>query len=137
MGNLSSRIEETNWNQVTLNMNEKGYAVIPKFLSEQQCQELVDLYKKPDGYRKTVLMERYRFGIGAYKYFKYPLPKIIQTIREELYLKLAPIANLWMKVLKIEKQFPKAYDELQEQCHANNQLKQTYPAHFKVWQRRF
>ncbi|MFK7813714.1 MAG: 2OG-Fe(II) oxygenase, partial [Maribacter sp.] len=60
-----------------------------------------------------------------YKYFDYPLPKIIQTIREEIYPKLAPIANLWMKVLKIEKQFPKTYNELQEQCHDNNQLKPT------------
>ena len=70
-------------------------------------------------------MERYRFGLGEYKYFDYPLPSIIQTLREEIYPKLAPIANLWMKVLKVEKRFPDSFDELQAQCHANNQLKPT------------
>lgn len=125
MGNLSSRIEATDWNKVTSDMHEKGYTIVPRFLSEKQCHELIDLYEKPDGYRKTIVMERYRFGLGEYKYFDYPLPKIIQTIREEIYPKLAPIANLWMKVLKIEKQFPKSYDELQAQCHDRNQLKPT------------
>ncbi len=125
MGGLSSRIAAVDWHKVTSDMNEKGYALVPNVLSEKQCQELIDMYEKPDGYRKTVVMERYRFGLGKYKYFDYPLPKIIQTIREEVYPKLAPIANLWMKVLKIDKQFPKSYNELQAQCHDNNQLKPT------------
>src|SRR5690606_12403675 len=69
--------------------------------------------------------ERYRFGLGEYKYFDYPLPKIIQKLRETIYPKLSPIANLWMKVLKIEKSFPKTVEELQSLCHKNNQLKPT------------
>ncbi|TMM59209.1 prolyl 4-hydroxylase subunit alpha [Maribacter algarum] len=125
MESLSSRIAEIDWQKVTSDMNDKGYSIIPCVLSEIQCHELIDLYERPDKYRKTVVMERYRFGLGEYKYFDYPLPKIIQTIREEVYPKLAPIANLWMKVLKIDKQFPKSYHELQTQCHDNNQLKPT------------
>ncbi|MFS4492542.1 2OG-Fe(II) oxygenase [Maribacter sp. 2308TA10-17] len=125
MESLSSKIAAIDWQKVTSEMHEKGYAIVPNVLSEKQCQELIDLYENPDRYRKTVVMERYRFGLGEYKYFDYPLPKIIQTIREEVYPKLAPIANLWMKVLKIDKQFPKSYNELQGQCHDNNQLKPT------------
>lgn len=70
-------------------------------------------------------MERYRFGLGEYKYFDYPLPKIIQTLRETIYPKLSPIANLWMKVLNIDKIFPEIFEELQSLCHQNNQLKPT------------
>ncbi len=70
-------------------------------------------------------MERYRFGLGEYKYFNYPLPHLIQTIRKNLYPKLAPIANSWMKVLNIDKIFPCTFKALQELCYSNNQLKPT------------
>ena len=106
-------------------MNEKGYAIIPKILSDEQCNELIQEYNNENLYRKTVIMERYRFGLGEYKYFDYPLPKIIQTLRKTIYQKLSPIANLWMKVLNIDKIFPKTFEELQSLCHQNNQLKPT------------
>ena len=84
-----------------------------------------DKYDNPDSYRKTVIMERYRFGLGEYKYFSYPLPHLIQTIREETYPKLAPVANTWINVFHIEKNFPNKFDELKKLCHDNNQTKPT------------
>jgi hypothetical protein len=70
-------------------------------------------------------MERYRFGLGEYKYFDYPLPYLIQEIRTSIYSKLAPITNAWMKALNIETIFPKTHQELLKQCHDNDQLKAT------------
>jgi uncharacterized protein len=70
-------------------------------------------------------MERYRFGLGEYKYFNYPLPELIQTIRENIYPKLAPIANNRMKLLHIDKIFPDTFAELKTPCHNNNQVKPT------------
>lgn len=70
-------------------------------------------------------MERYRFGLGEYKYFNYPLPNIIQTIRTTIYPKLAPIANAWFRVLNIDRQFPLSHAELLQQCHENGQQKAT------------
>ncbi len=113
------------WQTVTEAMNEKGFAVVPNLLSNKQCTELIQNYDNTNAYRKTVVMERYRFGLGEYKYFNYPLPELIQTIRENGYPKLAPIANSWMKVLNIDKIFPNTFKELQERCHSNNQLKPT------------
>ena len=70
-------------------------------------------------------MERHRFGLGEYKYFKYPLPDLIQTIRTGIYPKLAPIANVWMKMLNIERHFPDTIDDLQKLCYDHNQTKPT------------
>lgn len=125
MDNLKTKLATTDWQSVTQSMNEKGYAIIQKILSDEQCNELIKEYNNPNLYRKTVVMERYRFGLGEYKYFDYPLPEIIQTLRETIYPKLSPIANLWMKVLNIDKVFPKTFEELQSLCHKNNQLKPT------------
>lgn len=125
MEDLKTKLATTDWQSVSESMNEKGYAIIPKILSDKQCNELIQEYNNQDLYRKTVVMERYRFGLGEYKYFDYPLPKIIQTLRETMYPKFSPIANLWMKVLNIDKIFPETFEVMQSLCHQNNQLKPT------------
>ena len=80
-------------------MDETGYALVPRLLPSEICKDLVEKYDKSDLYRKTIIMERYRFGVGEYKYFRYPLPSLIETIRNEIYSNLVPIANKWMKLL--------------------------------------
>ena len=125
MQNITTKIENIDWVNVTGTMHDKGFAIIPNLLTNAQCEELKYEYANPDLYRKTVVMERYRFGLGEYKYFNYPLPNLIQNIRTSIYPKLAPIAIAWFKALNIEKTFPATHQELLQQCHANNQLKAT------------
>ena len=125
MENLKIKLSTIDWQSVSESMNEKGHVIIPKIISDQQCNQLIENYNNENIYRKTVVMERYRFGLGEYKYFNYPLPRIIQIVRETIYPKLSPLANLWMKVLNMDKTFPETLDELQALCHQNNQLKPT------------
>ena len=125
MNNITSQDFKVKWDEVEEGLHRKGYAVAPGFLEQDMCDALKELYDQKEGYRKTVVMERYRFGLGEYKYFDYPLPKRIQNLRSELYPYLAPIANLWMKALKIEKQFPESHQELISKCKEQNQLKPT------------
>jgi hypothetical protein len=125
MENLKIKLSTIDWQSVSESMNEKGHVIIPKIISDQQCNQLIEDYNNENIYRKTVVMERYRFGLGEYKYFNYPLPRIIQIVRETTYPKLSPIANLWMKVLNMDKTFPETLEELQSLCHENNQLKPT------------
>lgn len=80
MEHIEEKIISLNWQNITEEMHEKGFAIIPKLLSSNQCTELINEYNNPKAYRKTVVMERYRFGLGEYKYFNYPLPNLIQSI---------------------------------------------------------
>lgn len=125
MENIKEKISSVDWQAIAREMHDKGFALVPKLLTDADRQMLINNYNNPRSYRKTVIMERYRFGSGEYKYFNYPLPDLIQTIREEIYPKLAPVANTWMDVLHIENTFPNKFDELQRLCHDNNQTKPT------------
>jgi hypothetical protein len=125
MDKIQMSLAAVDWLSVTENMNARGFAVIPGLISADHCDELIRDYNKPGLYRKTINMERYRFGAGEYKYFSYPLPPMIQQIREFVYPKLAPIANGWMKALQIPTQFPDSFSALQRHCHANGQDKPT------------
>jgi hypothetical protein len=125
MQNIQTNILSIDWVSVTKDMNEKGFSIVSKLLSADDCKVLIDNYQSQGSYRKTITMERYRFGLGEYKYFNYPLPGMLQTIRKEVYSKLVPIANTWMNVLHIEKQFPRKFEELQKLCHENNQVQPT------------
>lgn len=125
MNSTQLKVMAVDWQSVTESLHDKGFAVIPGFLSEAECAELKENYSNPTSYRKTVVMERYRFGLGEYKYFNYPLPKIVWDIRESVYPNLVPVANAWMQALRIDKRFPPAHAELLKQCKTNGQEKAT------------
>ncbi len=125
MQTIPSNLETADWSEVTESMHQKGFAIIQNVLTDTHCEALKQNYSSQDGYRKTVIMERHGYGSGAYKYFDYPLPPIIQTIRENSYPHLASIANDWMKALQTDTVFPLTHEMLLKQCHDHNQFKAT------------
>ncbi|UHO39929.1 2OG-Fe(II) oxygenase [Chryseobacterium capnotolerans] len=125
MKDLLQRIENTDWLAITESMHQNGYAILPSLLLDNECDQLISDYDQPEFYRKTVIMARHRFGLGEYKYFNYPLPEILQTLRTHIYPHLAVIANTWFKALNIETSFPLEHENFLQQCHCNNQQKAT------------
>lgn len=120
-----SKIAAVDWQKVSDQMLHTGYAVLPGFLNRGECEALIGLFDQQEGYRKTVIMERYRFGVGRYKYWDYPLPDLVQELRENLYAQLTPVANFWMQALRLDTRFPDSYAELQSACHTAGQKKPT------------
>lgn len=116
---------DMNWNTVTENLDTKGFALIENVLSKAECNHLSGLYEDNDLYRNSINMQRYRFGKGEYKYFNYPLPPIIQSLREILYAPLASVANDWMKKLETNIQFPSQHHDLVKQCQMKAQSRPT------------
>lgn len=125
MKNIIPRLQNKDWATATENLHEKGYAIVENVLTQKECETLIAAYNADNTYRKTIAMERYRFGLGEYKYFQYPLPDMVTAIRETVYPYIAPVANKWMEVLNIDKRFPPAHSELKALCHAHGQTKPT------------
>lgn len=125
MPDIKQQIESIDWPALTGALHESGYGIVPGFLRPEQCRDMIELFDTEQGYRKTVQMERYRFGAGTYKYWHYPLPELVQSLRENLYPNLAPIANEWAKRLNMEERFPDCFADLQTACRNSGQLKPT------------
>lgn len=125
MENIEERIAGYDWAQLSDDLHQKGYATMPSLLTGEECEQLKSGYDDASLYRKTIVMARYRFGLGEYKYFNYPLPNLIQIIRTSVYPKLAPIANTWFRVLNQDVQFPLEHDGLLKRCRLSGQEKAT------------
>jgi len=118
---LSQRIAALDWDSIAQSLDATGHAVIPKLLDRSECYNLLVGYDSPGAFRKTVVMARYRFGLGEYKYWQYPLPNIVQTLRQELYPRLVPIVNGWFRKLSITPELPDQFDQMQALCRRNGQ----------------
>ena len=102
-----------------------GYARLGPLLEALECEQLRALYEEPGRFRSRIDMARHRFGKGEYKYFAYPLPKIVARLRERLYPPLAGIANEWMSALSLEAKFPDELRDFTAYCHSRGQNRPT------------
>jgi hypothetical protein len=115
---------DLDWQVVESHLDESGFAITPPLLSPEQCAEVVDMVDDDARFRSTVVMARYAFGEGSYRYFSDPLPALVRTLRESYYPPLAAIANRWAERLG-ERRFPDALEDLLDECAAVDQHKPT------------
>ena len=106
-------------------LDAAGYALLPGLLSQAECGSIASMYGDDARFRSRVVMSRHGYGRGEYKYFAYPLPEPIATLRRTLYPKLAPIANRWHKAMRNEVRFPARHEEFLARCHAAGQTRPT------------
>jgi hypothetical protein len=70
-------------------------------------------------------MARHGFGRGEYKYFAYPLPDVVASLRASFYPPLAEIANRWNEQMGVDQRFPAAHAAYLKRCHAAGQTRPT------------
>lgn len=115
-------IDEHDWNRATAELDERGWAVLPKLIDRDQCLATAALYDREAGFRKEVVMERHGYGRGAYRYFAYPLPDLVQSVRSALYPRLTPLANRWHERMGFEARFPADHATFLDRCHGAGQM---------------
>lgn len=110
---------------IARDLNEFGYAVVPKLLNRIQCDEVISFYTKLEIFRSKIVMGRHNFGQGEYQYFDYPLPPTVQKLRADYYRELAPVANEWAQRLRSNEVYPDQLEAFLAECHRKDQRRPT------------
>ena len=117
--------QSVDWQEVCESLDAVGYALLKSGLAPGDCTALIALYGEDTHFRKRVAMAQHGFGRGEYKYFSYPLPVPVATLRAQLYPPLAKIANGWNDMQKSTVDFPSTHAEYLKRCHAAGQTRPT------------
>jgi len=123
-GDLAARVGAVDWSRVDASLDANGFAPLPPLLTASDCSALANLYADDSRFRSRIDMQRFRFGVGEYKYFAAPLPDIVQTLRASLYPPLAATANRWARALGTST-FPASLDAFLTICHKAGQRRPT------------
>lgn len=113
------------WGRIADDLTMQGAAIIEGLLSPDECRSIADLYPEDAPFRSRIVMGNHGFGRGEYKYFAYPLPPMIAGLRSAFYARLAPVANCWNALMKIDMRFPEDHAGFLETCHAAGQKRPT------------
>jgi hypothetical protein len=122
----ATRLGAHEWTEIDAHLDAHGWALIPGLLDRGTCTQVAALYDEPaERFRSHVVMARHGFGRGEYKYFAAPLPALLTSLREALYLRLAPLANRWQAALGLGETFPDTHAAFLARCHDAGQTRPT------------
>lgn len=106
-------------------LDRQGYAIVPGYLGQSDCQSLAAMFDVPHHFRSTVVMARHTYGEGSYKYFAAPVPNQIAAFRSELYDVLLSTARRWQHQLRSTITYPDTHEAFLRDCASAGQLRPT------------
>lgn len=113
------------WKKACAGLDADGWALLANVLEPAECDAIAGLYAEPHGFRSRVVMGRYGFGLGEYRYFSYPLPRTVQELRAESYPQLVGLANRWHERMNNAVRFPADHAAFIARCHEAGQTRPT------------
>jgi hypothetical protein len=121
---LARRIRELDWRRIRTDLDVQGHAVAGPLFDAAESRALDALWDSAR-FRSEIHMGPRRYGQGVYRYFAAPLPAAVRTLRQQLYARLAPVANAWWRRLGREPTFPARLRPFLSQCHEAGQRRPT------------
>src|SRR5262249_186927 len=83
------------------------------------------LFDQDQLFANTVTMDQPDFGRGVYRYFRAPIPEMVEGLRRAAFPYVARIANERQRLLDSADHFPEVWEEFRAQCHAAGQMTPT------------
>lgn len=119
------RLDAYDWGALAAELDDRGGAVLNDLLGPEECAQFAELYDQEPCFRSHIQMARHGFGQGEYRYFRYPLPPLLQRLRAALYERLVDVANNWNRRLGLEARYPGAHADFLGLCRDAGQTRPT------------
>lgn len=118
---LASRLAEIDWSKLEGELTRNGCILVPRLMDAATCEMSREWFDDDALFAKTVVMDRPQFGCGVYRYFRAPMPDLLDVLRRAVYEYVAPIANRWTELLHECSRFPDDWNEFRDECHRAGQ----------------
>jgi len=125
VGDWPKRLTELDWQQLGDRLTRDGCVRIEGVVDALTCARLCGMFDEDALFAKTVIMDRPDFGQGAYRYFRAPLPAVVDQLRRAVYPHVARIANDWRRLLGELERYPPDWDAFRDECHGAGQTRPT------------
>jgi hypothetical protein len=122
---IETRVAQLDWSRIVASLDVQGWAAVHGLLSPSECRAMAAAYSDDNLFRSRIVMARHGFGRGEYKYFRYPLPTLVERLRTAIYPQLVPLANRWNECMGCDVRFPLEHAEFIRRCHAAGQVRPT------------
>ena len=125
IGDWPSRLAKFDWGGLENRLLIDGCVLIPQLLDATTCASLRGMFDEDHLFAKTIVMDRSEFGLGVYRYFRAPIPKVVDQLRRAIYPHVARIANDWQQLLKEPQRFPDEWAGYFAECQRAGQTTPT------------
>lgn len=122
---IAQRVDALDWDRMRAELDERGWATTGPLLDGGECAAIAAGYDEDALFRSRVVMARHGFGRGEYRYYAYPLPSPLASLRERLYVNLLQVAEAWRPSLGGGDPYPAAHAEYLRRCHEAGQARPT------------
>jgi hypothetical protein len=122
---VADRLAGLDWHALGMRLTREGCLVLSGLLDAEACARLRALFDRDELFARTVVMDRPEFGRGTYRYFRAPLPALVDGLRRVVYPHAATIANHWQELLAEEERFPQQWEGFRDVCAAAGQTSPT------------
>lgn len=122
---LGSTVRGLDWPAVRAELDTVGCAIVGTVLDPAACEALTAGFEDDGAFRSTVDMARHRFGEGTYRYYRTPLPPVVDELRHACWPHLLPVAREWAARLGRPAPWPDDLDDWLARCHEAGQVRPT------------
>ncbi len=119
------KVAGLDWAELGERLTSEGCVLIPALVDAVTCAELRPLIEVDALFAKSVVMDRDGFGKGVYRYFKAPIPALVDRLRRAVYPHVARLANDWQQLLNETARFPEEWEDFRRECAAAGQTTPT------------
>jgi uncharacterized protein len=119
------RVATLEWDALGESLTREGCVLIRGLMEPNVCVSLRDLFARDDLFAKTVTMDQPSFGRGAYRYFRAPVPELVEGLRRAVYPHVARVANGWQELLRESNRYPDDWEAFRAVCREAGQTKPT------------